>query len=87
MPAGGGGDDRHWDLSLYLSPLPPSGPLRIIAAWPGRGLPETITELTDPFVEAAARVRVLWDLGEPEEPPGPPPLPDLPPGSWFDHRR
>lgn len=88
MPTGGGGGDRYTEVSLYLSPLPPPGPLRIITAWPGRGLQETVTELAaDPLIEAAARVRVLWGLAEGEDPAGPPALPDLPPGSWFDHRR
>lgn len=66
-----------------VSPLPPPGPLRIISAWPGRGLAETVTEIAaDPFVEAAEHVRILWDL-EPDEPPARPQLPPLPPDSWF----
>lgn len=88
MPGSGGGGDRSADLSFYLSPLPPPGPLRIITAWPGRGLPETVTEVAaEPFIEAAAGVRVLWELDEAEALPGPPPPPNVPPGSWFDHHR
>lgn len=83
LPGGGGGGDRSADTRYYLSPLPPPGPLRIIAAWPGRGLAETVTEIAaDPFVEAAEHVRILWDL-EPDEPPARPQLPPLPPDSWF----
>lgn len=83
MPAGGGGGDRRADMSYCLSPLPPPGLLRIITAWPSRGLVETVTEIAaDPLVEAAAGARVLWAF-EPDEPPAPPPLPPLPPDSWF----
>jgi len=85
MPGGGGGGDRSADMAYYLSPLPPPGPLRIITAWPSRDLAETVTEVpTAPLIEAAARVRVLWDLDPDESPPAPPTPPDVPPGSWFD---
>lgn len=88
MPGSGGGGERSVDLSFYLSPLPPPGPLRIITAWPGRGLPETVTEVAaERFIEAAPRVRVLWELDDVDQLPGPPPPPDVPPGSWFDHHR
>lgn len=88
IPGGGHGGDRSADLSYYLSPLPPPGRFRIIAAWPGRGLPEGITELSaDPLVGAAGRIRVLWEPPDPEESPGPPPPPELPPGGWFDRHR
>lgn len=61
MPGGGGGGERSADVSYYLSPLPPPGPLRIITAWPSRGVAETVTEVpAGPLIEAATRVRVLW---------------------------
>lgn len=83
-PGGGGGGDRSADMSYYLTPLPPAGALRIITAWPSRGIAETITEIpTATLTDAASRVRVLWDLG-PDESPPPPQPPPVPPGSWFD---
>lgn len=83
MPGGGGGD-RLVDLAVFLSPLPPPGDLRIIAAWPARGLPETVTVLeADRLLDAASRAVTLWELPD-DEPPPPPPPPQVPPGSWFD---
>lgn len=83
LPGGGGGGDRLVDLAVSLSPLPPPGELRLIAAWPARGLPETATVLeADALVDAASRAVRLWDL--PDEEPLPPPPPQVPPGSWFD---
>ncbi len=85
MPGGGGGGERSADVSFQLSPLPPPGPLRIITAWPSRGIAETVTEVrAEPLIDAAARVRVLWDLDPDELPPAPPQPPSVPPGSWFD---
>lgn len=84
MPGGGAGGDRSADASCYLSPLPPPGTLRIITAWPRRGIAETVTEIpADTLIDAATRVRVLWNLG-PDEPPAPPQPPRVPPGGWFD---
>jgi len=83
-PGGGSGGTRSSDISLFLSPLPPPGDLRIVCAWPKFGLPEKITVLsTDAILEAAHRVRVLW-LWEPEPEPvwgaNPPAVPE---GGWF----
>jgi hypothetical protein len=84
LPGGGGGGDRLVDLAVSLSPLPPPGDLRIIAAWPARELPETVTVLdADRLIEAASRAVTLWELPD-DEPPPPPPPPQVPPGSWFD---
>mgnify|MGYP001791439518 CR=1 FL=1 len=68
-PGGGSGGTRASDISLFLSPLPPPGDLRVVCAWPKFGLPEKITVLSaDAIVEAAHRVRVLWPW-EPEPEP------------------
>ncbi len=84
-PGGSSGGNRSVDASFFLAPLPPAGPLTVVCAWPEWGVAETTTVLDGDEVQAAARrVQVLW----PPEPevhlaPEPPPLPDLPPGSWF----
>jgi len=84
MPGGGGGGDRSAETSYYLTPLPPPGPLRIITAWPSRGVAETVTEIpAEPLTDAATRVRVLWNL-DPDEQPVQPQPPRVPPGGWFD---
>jgi hypothetical protein len=87
MPGGGSGGARSSDLTLFLSPLPPPGELRVVCLWPTRGLPETITVLVaDNILAAAQRVRVLWPW-EPEPEPQPPlPPPGVPDGSWFAQR-
>jgi hypothetical protein len=88
LPGGGGGGERLVDVGVYLSPLPPPGELRIIAAWPARGLAETVTVLAaDRLVTAASRAVALWELPVEEQPAQPPPPPSVPPGSWFDRDR
>jgi hypothetical protein len=60
LPVGGGGE-RLVDVSVYLSPLPGPGELRITAASPARGLAETVTVLAaDRLVTAASRAVALW---------------------------
>ncbi len=82
-PTGGGGGSRYAEAAFYLTPLPPPGAVRFIAAWPSRGLPEAVTEISaDEILAAAGRARRLWDW-EPE-PVVPPPAPEVPPGGWFD---
>jgi len=44
----GGGNAAKWTMRLWLSPLPPSGPLTFDIGWPEKGVP--ITAVT---VEAA----------------------------------
>lgn len=83
MPDGGGGSSVSADVSMFLSPLPPPGPLLLVCAWPGPGLPETVKETSaDAILEAASRARVLWPPPRARE-PEPAPPPDLPAGSWF----
>ena len=83
-PGGGSGGTRASDISLFLSPLPPPGDLRVVCVWPKFGLPEKITVLSaDVIVEAAHRVRVLWPWeAEPEPEWGVKP-PNVPEGGWF----
>jgi hypothetical protein len=68
-PDGGGSRSRYADADFFLSPLPPPGAIRFIAAWPSFGLPQTTTEISaDPILTAAGGVRRLWDW-EPEPEP------------------
>jgi hypothetical protein len=78
----GGGSSG--DLTLFLSPLPPPGDLRIVCAWPKQGLLETITVLSaDDILEAAHRARVLWPWEPEPEPEWPANPPAVPKGGWF----
>lgn len=80
---GGSGGDRSVDISFFLSPLPPPGPVVVVCAWPGRGVAETRTVL-DGTASAADQVQVLWPPDEtPPGRPEPPPPPDVPDGGWF----
>lgn len=80
---GGSGGDRSVDLTLFLHPLPPPGPLALVCAWPGRGVPETRTEFTG-AAEAVSGVVQLWPPQPPEDHvPVPPEPPDVPDGGWF----
>lgn len=86
MSNGGGGSLVAADVSMFLSPLPTPGLVRLVCAWPSHRVAETVTELpADVILEAAARARVLWPV-PPQPEPEPPPAPDLPAGSWFAPR-
>lgn len=83
-PGGGSSTDRSADLTLFLSPLPPPGDLRVVCAWPKRGLAETITVLSaDDILEAAQRARVLWPWEPEPEPIWSVKPPEVPKGGWF----
>jgi hypothetical protein len=82
--AGSGGRtsvDQEW----WLSPLPPEGPLRVVARCPEIGLEETAVELDGTAIRRAGEAAtVLWSYEPPQETElEPPPLPGLPAGSWF----
>jgi hypothetical protein len=83
---GGGGGGRSYEMSYWLTPLPPPGDLTIVVAWPSRGLPEARTVLpSEVLAQASANVTVLWpwtDATEEAE-PRQPTRPDLPAGGWF----
>lgn len=80
---GGGGDDRSVDQDYWLAPLPPDGPVTVVLAWPGFGLPESRTVLDGGAILAAAsRSTVLWPPQPPSEPQQPPPAP-RPSSGWF----
>jgi hypothetical protein len=58
---GGGGDDRSWDQRFWLYPLPPDGPVTLIASWLQRDVTEARAELDGTAIRAAARRAVsLW---------------------------
>jgi hypothetical protein len=65
-PRGGGGGNGVWKVDYWLWPLPPAGPLTVVAAWPAFGIDETHIELdATPIAEAAKDVITLWPEGEP----------------------
>ena len=83
---GGGGGQLAADHAMWLSPVPPAGPLRVVVRCDALGLPETVTELDGTAIAAAAAgVVTLWPWVSPREaqPLTLPPAPDLPADSWF----
>jgi hypothetical protein len=72
---GGSGCSQDWDFWVY--PLPPGGPVILVASWAERGIAECRAELDGAAIRAAAgRAVTLW----PEEPePGPG-------GTWRSHK-
>lgn len=60
---GGGGDERRHSGSsrLWLWPLPPPGPIDLVAEWRQRGIAESRIALDGgPLLAGVARVRSLW---------------------------
>lgn len=73
-PRGGSGGGDEWRMGVWLWPLPPSGPVTLVAAWPAKGVAERAVTIDGAEVaRAAERAEKLWDM--PEEEPGP--------GGWF----
>lgn len=66
LSAGSGGGGHHGVTSQrwWLWPLPPSGPLAFVFAWPDQGAGETsvVVDGTE-LVDAAQRAEKLWELG------------------------
>jgi hypothetical protein len=62
---GGGGGGRSCDWEFWVHPLPPVGPVTLVASWLRHGVAETRAELDGAVIrEAARRAVILW----PEEP-------------------
>jgi len=80
---GGGGGTHSVDQSYWVAPLPPEGPVTVVLAWPGFGMPESRTTLDAAAILAAAsHSQRLWPpqpATESAEPPAAPP----PSSGWF----
>jgi hypothetical protein len=85
QPHGGGGGDREYEMSYWLTPLPPPGDLVVLVASVPLGLPEgRVVVPANALAEAADRRRTLWPR-EPDRPyePGIGRRPEVPGGGWF----
>lgn len=79
----GGGGDHSVDQSYWVAPLPPDGPVTVVVAWPGFGIPESRTTLDGAVIRAAAsHSQRLWAPQPATESPQPPP-PPRPSSGWF----
>ncbi|MFF7725607.1 ankyrin repeat domain-containing protein [Streptomyces sp. NPDC008001] len=59
----------HYGLELYLSQLPPEGPLVLVTEWPAMDVPETRTEFDGTTLRAAAAQAVeIWQDLPPWQP-------------------
>jgi hypothetical protein len=80
---GGGGGQHSVDQTYWATALPPAGPVDVIVAWPGFGIPECRTTLDGAAIRAAgSRSQILWPRQSATEPPEPPPWP-RPSSGWF----
>jgi hypothetical protein len=58
---GATGSPSRWDGKFWVHPLPPDGPVMLVAHWPALGDAETQVELDGGAIRAAAaRAEVLW---------------------------
>ncbi len=75
------GSDSILDLKLWLSPLPPPGPVTMVCRWPEFDIDETKVTLDG---AAAGSVAIeLWPPETSEEPAHEPPTKLLPDDGWF----
>ncbi|MBD0735420.1 hypothetical protein [Streptomyces sp. CBMA29] len=62
---GGGGNALCWDQDLWISPLPPDGPVTLVGTWPDIGVDEQRAGLDGTAIRAAAaRALELWPADE-----------------------
>ncbi len=67
---GGGGSSCSQDWDFWVHPLPPEGPVTLVASWVEHGIAESRAELDGAAIRAAAaRAMTLWPE-EPESEPG-----------------
>ncbi|MEV6305432.1 hypothetical protein AB0M02_38880 [Actinoplanes sp. NPDC051861] len=58
---GGGGGGRRYDMSYWVWPLPPAGPVTFVCQWPAHGITEATAEVDGQLIrDAAARAVELW---------------------------
>ncbi|WP_328471925.1 hypothetical protein OHA21_08515 [Actinoplanes sp. NBC_00393] len=56
MHDGGGGGGRRYDMTYWIWPLPPPGPVAFICEWPAHGIPDSRAELdAQQILDAATR--------------------------------
>jgi hypothetical protein len=61
LERGGGGGGRRYDQKYWVWPLPPSGTVTFVCAWPARGIPESQHDVdADRIREAASRATYIW---------------------------
>jgi hypothetical protein len=65
----GGGGTGGWIQTYWVAPLPRSGAVKFVVAWPAVGVPDGRTDVDAPlFLAAAKRSQAIWDL--PDAPEG-----------------
>lgn len=58
---GGGGGGDSWEMSYWLWPLPPDGPLTFVAAWPALEIEESAATVDGGAIRrAATEAEVVW---------------------------
>jgi hypothetical protein len=62
LPDGGGGGGRRYDMTFWVWPLPPPGPVTFVCEWPAFHLSESRAEVDAGLIlDASARAIRLWD--------------------------
>lgn len=66
MQGASSGSDRSWDMTYWIHPLPPDGPVIIVMSWLDLGITEVRHELDGAAILAAAEEAVqLWPDDQP----------------------
>ena len=70
LPTGGTGSSLHYETDVWLSPLPPPGPVAFVCQWQVHGIGLTRAELDADVIRRAADEAIeLWPAG-PHPPEG-----------------
>jgi len=61
LPDGGGGSARRHDMTYWVWPLPPPGPVTLVCEWPAFRIDESRADIDAQLIlDAAARATQIW---------------------------
>ena len=67
-PGGGSGGPRSYDMSMWVWPLPPPGPVAFVCEWAAESIALTRREIdAEPILDAARRSEAMWPDESPNE--------------------
>jgi hypothetical protein len=61
QPGSGGGGSRRFDMTYWVWPLPPPGPLTFVCQWPARNIPESQAQIDARLIlNASSQAIDVW---------------------------
>jgi hypothetical protein len=64
MQDGGGGGGRRYDMTYWVWPLPPAGPVTFVCEWPAQAITESRADIDAQLIRGAAEHAVPFWTGD-----------------------